>query len=127
MRSTTTIKMTKGYVWMSSNLSHGIKIQWLGAVSFLGSARGKNRAPGAMATSGEGDQTRATERETPQRFFQRDLEGKGVSFYSLSVEETIHRELAAAASPAPRSSLKLCLDPLKVLLGSIAPNGSESI
>jgi hypothetical protein len=71
---------------MGSNLSHGIKIQQLDPISYLSSSHGKNRALGAMAAGGEGAQTRATERETPQRFFLCDLEGKGVSFYSLSVE-----------------------------------------
>jgi hypothetical protein len=82
---------------MGSNLSHWIKIQQLSAFSFLGLARGKNRATGAMSVGGEGAQTWATEWETPQRFFLCGLEGKGVSFYSLSAEETIHRELAAVA------------------------------
>jgi hypothetical protein len=49
-----------------------------------------------MATDG-GAQAQATERETTQRFFLHDLEGKGVSFYSLSVEQTIHEALATAA------------------------------
>jgi hypothetical protein len=65
---------------MGSNFSHGIKIQRLDAVSFLGSAHGKNRAPSDMATGGEAAQTRAMEREMPQRFFLHHLEGKGSHF-----------------------------------------------
>jgi hypothetical protein len=96
MRSTTTIKTMKGYGWVLI-LAMESRSNGLGAVSFLDSARGKNRAPVAMVVGGEGGQTRAMERETPQRFFLRDIEGKEVSFYSLSMEQTIHRELAAVA------------------------------
>jgi hypothetical protein len=37
------------------------------------------------------------ERETKQRLFLRDLEEKGIPFYSLSTKEMIHGELAEAA------------------------------
>jgi hypothetical protein len=50
-----------------------------------------------MAAYGGGAQARATERETTQRFFLRNVEGKGVSFYSLLAKETIHGELATKA------------------------------
>jgi hypothetical protein len=80
-----------------------------------------NRAPGAMAADSGGAQSWATEHKTTQWFFLHDLKGKWVPFYSLSVEETIHGGLVAAArssrsltvshdltraSPAPRSSPK---------------------
>jgi hypothetical protein len=66
-------------------------------------------------------QTQLTEHEMKQWLFLCDLEEKGIPFYSFSMEETIHGELAAAAwrsrtsmtshdliraSPAPRSSPK---------------------
>jgi hypothetical protein len=50
-----------------------------------------------MAAGGGGTQTRAMQHETTQRYFLHDLEGKGVSFYSLSAEGTIHGELVAVA------------------------------
>jgi hypothetical protein len=42
-------------------------------------------------------QTQLMEREMKQRLLLRDLEEKVIPFYSLSVEETIRRELAMAA------------------------------
>jgi hypothetical protein len=72
-----------------------------------------------VATNGRGAQTRATERETTQRFFLRDLEGKGVSFCPLSAEEMIHEGLAVVA----RSSQSLTA-PHNLARASLAPRSS---
>jgi hypothetical protein len=50
-----------------------------------------------MAADDGGAQAQATEHEMKQRLFLRDLEEKGLPFYSLLVEQTIHRGLAVAA------------------------------
>jgi hypothetical protein len=50
-----------------------------------------------MAAGGGEAQTRATEREMTQRLFLRDLEGKGISFYSLLEEQKIHEGIARRA------------------------------
>jgi hypothetical protein len=95
---------------------------------------------GAMVAGGEGAQARAMGHRARQSFYLCDLEEQGVSFYSLSVKKMIHGGVVAAAwsswssmavhdldwaSPASRSSLKLHLDLLKLLFGSIASDGGE--
>jgi hypothetical protein len=50
-----------------------------------------------MATADGGAKTCATGRETKQRSFLRDLEEKGVPFYSLAVAKMVHIGLAAVA------------------------------
>jgi hypothetical protein len=113
------LERPKGY--HTSNLNRSNQNRWLGHCFLLRLSLWQNRAPDAMATSGEGSQTQATEHKRTQWFFLRDLEGKGASFYSLLVEQTIHEVPTAAAwsslflkawhdlaraSPAPRSSPK---------------------
>jgi hypothetical protein len=107
-------------IW-ASNLIYSNRNQWLGWCLLTWLDSWWNRAPGTMAADGGGAKTWATECEMTQWFFQHDLEGKGVSFYSLSAEEMIHGGLAAAAqssqsltashdlgqaSSAPKSSSK---------------------
>jgi hypothetical protein len=50
-----------------------------------------------MVVGGEGAQARAMGHGARQSFYIRDLEEPGVSFYSLSVTQTIHRGLATTA------------------------------
>jgi hypothetical protein len=57
-----------------------------------------------------------------QGFFLRDLEGERISFYSLFVEKMTSPVLLWLQEVV----LKLCLHLLKLLLGSIASDGSES-
>jgi hypothetical protein len=52
---------------------------------------------GAMAAGGERAQACALGHGARQSFYLRDLEELGVSFYSLSVKQTIHGGLAVAA------------------------------
>jgi hypothetical protein len=50
-----------------------------------------------MAAGGEGAEAHAMGHGARQSFYLRDLEEQGISFYSLSVKQTIHRGLAAVA------------------------------
>jgi hypothetical protein len=93
-----------------------------------------------MAANNGWAQARAMGHEPKQGLFLRDLEEKGILFYSLSAEKKIHRRLAAAAwsshaltalhdlaqaSLAPRSSPRaLSWSPL-LLHGSIAMGDDE--
>jgi hypothetical protein len=93
-----------------------------------------------MATDNGSAQAQGMGHELKQGLFLRDLEERGVPFYSLSVEKMIHRRLAvvawssraltvfhdlAQASLAPRSSARaLSWSPL-LLLGSIALGDDE--
>jgi hypothetical protein len=51
----------------------------------------------AMVADGGGAPTHTMGHRARQSFYQCDLEEQGVSFYSLSVKQTIHGGLAAAA------------------------------
>jgi hypothetical protein len=125
----------------ASNRGCSLWSQWLERLLLLQFDSGRKKAPGAMVTGDGGAQARATDREMMQRLFLRDLEENRVPFYSLLAGQMIHWGLAAAAWSSQsltashnlvvllqlrEVALKLCLDPLKLLLGSIALDGSKS-
>jgi hypothetical protein len=58
-----------------------------------------------MATGDGVAQARTTGHETEQGLFLRDLEEKGVLFYSVSVEKMIHGRLVTAASTFQASTV----------------------
>jgi hypothetical protein len=83
-----------------------------------------------VATGGRGVQPQAIECEPTIWFLLHDLEEQGVSFYSLSAKKTV-LGIWRCCTTLPELlrpqgvALKLRLDPLKLLLGSIALDGSE--